>query len=370
MYKKRSLKFLIAFVVIVSVAGTAGFLVGQNVLTSKYQSERELNYRLNRSELDGLGEINGTIYVTGHKSPDADTVGSSIAYAALLQKLGYDARAVVLGGVNNETKYILASGGIEAPMMFSDASDCNMVLVDHSDYTHSAKGLQNAKVISIIDHHGDGSVITGNQIIYDARPLGSTATIIWIRYHNYGIEIEPHVAYAMVGSILSDTNNLTANTTTFADREALKELSKIAGIIDTDAMYQEMFQASLSYDGMTDEEIFFNDYKEYESNGTKYAIGCINAYDEESAKDLAKRIKKILPTAQTSKGMDLSFAQIRIFHDNISITHLVPSNEAAKEVIKNAFGNDAVYDGISYRLEPSISRKQVLVPAITEILQF
>ena len=58
-----------------------------------------------------------------------------------------------------------------------------------------------------------------------------------------------------------------------------------------------------------------------------------------------------------------------IFHDGISVTYLVPSNEAAAEVLETAFGDDAVYDGISYRLEPGISRKQVLVPAITGILE-
>ena len=73
----------------------------------------------------------------------------------------------------------------------------------------------------------------------------------------------------MVGSILSDTKNLQSNTTTFADREALKALSRLAGIWDTDAFYREMFQASLSYEGKTDEEIFFSDYKEYETGGKK-----------------------------------------------------------------------------------------------------
>lgn len=130
---------------------------------SKYQSEQELNFMLNRSDLDGLGEIEGTIYVTGHKSPDSDTVGSSIAYAALFKALGYDARPVVLGDINNETKYILETGGLETPMLLDDASGCNMVLVDHSEYIQSAEGLRDANVITFIDHHGDGSVTTGNQ---------------------------------------------------------------------------------------------------------------------------------------------------------------------------------------------------------------
>ena len=265
MNRKNNVWKWIAAVAVLILACAAGFLIGRSAADAKVHAAQELNYQLNRSELDGLLVPDGTIYVTGHKSPDSDTVGSAIAYAALLRKLGYDAVPVVLGPINHETRYVLETGGVDVPMLLEDASGCNMVLVDHSDYTQSAEGLRDANVITIIDHHGDGSVTTGNQLIYDARPLGSTATIIWLRYRNYGVEVDQKTAWAMVGSILSDTKNLQSNTTTFADREALRELSELAGISDTDALYQEMFKASLSYDGMMDEEIFFSDYKEYDA---------------------------------------------------------------------------------------------------------
>ena len=368
MQKKKWWIGLLMLLVLLAV-GAGCFFAGRNAEIVRSDAERELNILLNRSDLEGLGKIEGPIYVTGHKSPDSDTVGSSIAYARLLQKLGYDAQPVVLGSINPETRYVLEAAGLDTPELLEDASGCNMVLVDHSEYTQSANGLKDAYIVSIIDHHGDGAITTGNQLIYDARPLGSTATIVWIRYRNYGVELDQQTALVMLGSLLSDTKNLQSNTVTSADREALKVLSALAGISDTDAFYQEMFKASLSYDGMTDAEIFYSDYKEYENGGKKYSIGCINVYDEEGAKDMVERMVKLFPDVAESDGMDMSFAQISIFHDDISITFLVPSNEAAAEVIETAFPDTAVFDGAAFRFEPGISRKQVLVPAITNVLE-
>ena len=105
--KKQIICTLLAVIVASGAFGTGGFFVGKNDAQSEYRAESELNVKLNLSDLDGLGEIKGTIYVTGHKSPDSDTVGSSIAYAELLRQLGYDAKAVVAEKVNRETEYIL-----------------------------------------------------------------------------------------------------------------------------------------------------------------------------------------------------------------------------------------------------------------------
>lgn len=360
--------WITAIIAAIVVSAGAGYCIGrqQGYLIDK--SEDELNVRLNLSDLEGLGEIEGPIYVTGHKSPDTDTVGSSIGYAALLQKLGYDAHAVVLGDINKETRLVLEKAGVEIPPLLEDASGCNMVLMDHSEYSQSADGLQDANIISIIDHHGDGSVFTANQIIYDARPLGSTATIVWLRYRNYGQKPDKDVAYAMLGSILSDTRNFQGNVTE-ADREAAKELSSIAGITDFDSLYTEMYKALISHEGMTDEEIFFSDYKEYTAGGFNYSIGCVNVYDEEEAKELAGRMKTFMPSTKASTGMDMTFTQIGILHDDVSVSYLVPADDIADDVLKQAYGDTAEYDGTSYILRPGISRKKHLVPAITDILE-
>lgn len=368
---KKEQKIFKGTVIALSAAaiGVGCFFAGEAAASSRYKAEQEINIMLNKSDLDGLGEINGTIYVTGHKSPDSDTLGSSIAYAHLLNELGYDAQAVVLGEINNESKYIMNAAGLETPEILQDASGCNMVLVDHSEYMQSAEGLQDANIISIIDHHADGSVTTAGQLIYDARPFGATTTIVWMRYRNYGVTPDRQTALVMMGGIISDTKNLQSSNATYADKVALKELSELAGIKDVDAFYRDMYEASLSYEGMTDEEIFFSDYKEYESGGIKYSIGNINAYDEKSAKDLAERMQDVFPSVLESSGMDMAFAQINVFHDDVSFTCLIPSDDTAAEVLDAAFQNTAVHEGIWYKIEPCASRKKVVVPAITNILE-
>lgn len=62
-----------------------------------------------------------TIYVTGHKNPDSDSICSALSYAYLKCQLGDDARACRLGKVNYETQFILDKFKMEAPELISSA---------------------------------------------------------------------------------------------------------------------------------------------------------------------------------------------------------------------------------------------------------
>ena len=358
---KQSIALILALLLM--LGGALAEEAGQNL----WLTDPEQMFLANRSDLESLGEIEGKIYVFGHRNPDSDTVCSAIAYANLLNQLGYDAQAMILDKLNHETTYILKEAGVETPEILEDASGLNVILIDHADYAQSAPGLEDARILSIIDHHGAGTVSTGNQIIYDARPLGATATIVWMRYMNYGVPIDQVTAKLLLGALLSDTSNM-ASSKTAADRAALEYLRAQSGIEDTDAFYREIYKAFISYDGMTDEDIFNGDMRAYESGGTHFAIACVNAYDEEIARDLAERMKAILPSQAAAVGVDMAFAQISIYHDDISIVYLVPSDEVAAEVVKEAFGENSTFDGTSFIFNPGFSRRKVLVPRLSDAL--
>ena len=77
----------------------------------------------------------------------------------------------------------------------------------------------------------------------------------------------------------------------------------------------------------------------------------------------------VMPLTKPKTGMDMSFAMVSILHDDLSLTWLVASDEAAEEVLQTAFGDQAVRDGAAFRIEPYASRKAVFIPAITEVLE-
>ncbi|MCI1965207.1 MAG: putative manganese-dependent inorganic diphosphatase [Oscillospiraceae bacterium] len=59
--------------------------------------------------------MNETVYITGHKNPDTDSICSSIAYAELKKRLGVKAVPVRIGCINKETAFVLDYLGVKEP---------------------------------------------------------------------------------------------------------------------------------------------------------------------------------------------------------------------------------------------------------------
>ena len=70
-------------------------------------------------------------------------------------------------------------------------------------------------------------------------------------------------------------------------------------------------------------------------------------------------MKNVLPRSMKESGVDMVFAQINIFHDDVSVTYIVPYDGFAAQVIEAAFGESGVYDGTSYVFKPGMSRKRI-----------
>lgn len=64
--------------------------------------------------------MDNTIYITGHKNPDTDSICSVLAYAHLKRLQGYEVTPVRLGNINTETRFVLDRFGIKEPTLKYD----------------------------------------------------------------------------------------------------------------------------------------------------------------------------------------------------------------------------------------------------------
>ena len=367
--------YIIVSLILAILVGVCAFNAGKNSGNPKLQvqydellKKQEELQQLNRSSIEKMIKEDGPIYVIGHRSPDSDTVCTAIAYARFLNMLGYEAQPRINDKVNNETAFILKEAGVEVPEELIDASGLNIFLVDHSEYAQATEGMVDAHIVGVIDHHGVGTLQTGNQVVYEAKPIGATATIVWLDYLNYGLEIDKTTAHLLLGAVLSDTSNLSGSTTTKADAAAVKDLSVLAGIENVDEFYNKMHAEKISYKGMSNEEILFSDYKEYEAYGTKYGIGLVDSLNEESSKMLAEKMKEALKENFNKKDVDLMYASVGIREDGKKIDYIIPANELSESILKNAFPDYDEYDGTSYIFRSGLGRKTKFVPGLNEYL--
>lgn len=105
-----------------------------------------------------------------------------------------------------------------------------LILVDHFELTQTVQGIESAIVEEIVDHHRVGGIETLMPARVDCRPVGSSATIIALKFAEAGLEPSPKEAMLLLGAMISDTLLLTSPTTTEVDRKLAPQLAKRAGV--------------------------------------------------------------------------------------------------------------------------------------------
>ena len=298
------------------------------------------------------------VLVFGHKSPDTDSICSTLAMANLQTKLrGEEVIPCRLGELNEETKYALKYFEVEAPKFIEKVEEGqNVILVDHNEFSQSVDGIENAKIIAVVDHHRINNFQTSEPLLYYAQPVGCTATILLELFKANNIEIEPKIAGLMLSAIISDTLLLKSPTTTDKDKKAVEELAKIANV-DISKYGLDMLKAGTDLDKYTEDELIRLDAKCIEKEEIKYVIAQVNTV---SIPDVLKRKAKIeeeMNKEILAKGLSL-FVFV--------ITDIVNSNSEAivlgdrTELISKSYEIDndiAVMPGV-------VSRKKQILPLI------
>ena len=311
------------------------------------------------SQIKLKGRYKMEILVFGHKNPDTDTIMSAIAMANLENKKGKNAVACRLGNINKETKYALEYFKQQEPKLIESVEETQeVVLVDHNEFGQSVDGIENAKILRVVDHHKIGDFKTSEPLYYTSMPVGCTATIIYGMYEQEKIEIEPKIAGLMLSAIISDTLLFKSPTCTPLDVEVANKLAEIANI-DVNTYGLDMLKAGTDLSDFTPEELINIDSKPFSTNGVKYQVAQVNtACIEEVLKDKAT-IEIAMEKFSNANSIDVFVLLITDILENNSQILVVGSRQ---DVIEKAF-DVKLEDNMAF-LPGVVSRKKQVVPVI------
>ena len=300
-------------------------------------------------------------YVFGHKSPDSDSITSSIVMANLENELGNtEAKAYRLGSINKETEFILNYLGMDAPELLESIEDgADVILVDHNSPAESVDNLENANILKVVDHH-KLALATSYPLFLRFEPVGCTETILCKLYEENGVEISKEIATLMLSAIISDTLLLKSPTTTEDDKAAVEKLSKIAEI-DAEEYGLEMLKAGTDLSSFTIDEILSLDAKQIDFKNVKSIVNQVNTADISDVMAMKDELEEGMNNIIDEEELDLFM---------LLITDIVNSNSQVIALgkysclVEKAYG--VILENNTVLLEGVVSRKKQVVPIMTE----
>ena len=244
----------------------------------------------------------------------------------------------------------------------SEKTPKKVILVDHNEKLQSVEGLDEADIIEIFDHHNLGSITTNHPINFRNMSVGSTCTIVCSMFRERNVAVPKDIAGALLSGILSDTLILRSPTATPRDQECVKYLAEIAEV-DYEDYGMKLFKSGTSLEGMSKEDVLFNDYKLYSINDKNFAIGQFFTTNFDDIENELDSYVDVLDRVADSNNYTLVCLYVT---DIIKNGSYVIFNRKASGIM-NLIYQDIVEEG--YFVEGCLSRKKHIVPVVMEILE-
>ena len=252
--------------------------------------------------------------------------------------------------------------GLLSSQDINDRKKKEVILVDHNELDQSVDGLEEAKILEIVDHHKVGGINSSEPINIRNMAVGSTNTILYEMYKELKINPPHDIAGLMMAGIISDTLLFHSPTTTELDKEAVNELSTICKV-NPKEFSKKMFLQAASIEGKTIEEIIYNDFKAFNINKYKIGIGQMTVIDlNDVMKNRVRYTKTIEKLAKDNDYDIFMFCVTDIINNNTYVLY----NESAKNVLETVFEINHIDQG--FCLRGVVSRKKQIIPLLMDEL--
>ena len=330
-----------------------------NIREEKNTKNNKLNNKIKEKRKNKME----TVYITGHKNPDTDSIMSAIVLEDLYTKLGKNVVAIAQGTPSEETQFALDYIGLNAPKVVTTLEDGkHVILVDHNYHEESIGNFENIIIDEVIDHHAV-KLVVGYPLYYRAEPLGCTCTILYKMYKENNVEISQKMALAMLSAIISDSLLFKSPTYTKEDEMVVLELEKIAGV-NKEEYGLNLLKAGTNLSKYTIAERLNLDAKTADFNGSKVTVAQITTADLEEAFTEFDAYKAGIEKEVSENNLDLFM---------LLVTDIINSNSKVIAIGKMAHkveeGYNVKLENDTALLEGVISRKKQVIPVLTEIFK-
>ena len=238
-----------------------------------------------------------------------------------------------------------------------------VILVDHNERGQAIEGIEDAKIMEIIDHHRLGGIQTSEPIYTHQEPVGCTCTIVANMHWHRDIEIPPSIAGLLLSAIISDTVLFKSPTCTPYDKKTAEKLADIAGV-NLKEYGLAMLRAGAGVGDKTPAEIAKNDLKEFQFGEYKVAIAQTSVMDPKEVLDLEPQIVEFMKQNIEREGYDL---QLMMLTDILEDTTYLIFAGSPRTLIGEAFHRDT--SGTHIVLPNTLSRKRQIVPPLSEAVK-
>ena len=238
-----------------------------------------------------------------------------------------------------------------------------VILVDHNERGQAVEGIEEAKILEIIDHHRLGGIQTSEPIFTHAEPVGCTATIVANMHWQNDVDIPASIAGLLLSAILSDTVLFKSPTCTPYDKKTAERLAEIAGV-DIQEYGMAMLKAGSGIGDMTPAEIAKNDLKEFQIGDYRVIVSQISVMDPKEVMDIEPQLIEAMQNICDKEGFDLSLVMVT---DILQEATYLLFTGSPKTLIGEAFKKDA--SGTHIYLPGVMSRKKQVIPPLSEAVK-
>lgn len=235
-----------------------------------------------------------------------------------------------------------------------------IIMVDHNESGQSVPGLQEAEILEILDHHRLDAPKTRNPITILASPVGSTCTIVYSQFRQYGITPDPVTAQVMLAGLVSDTVMLKSPTTTATDRETAAELCK-AGGVEFEAFCHELFSEGSSLSNLDVEKAVGGDFKMYDEENVRFGIGQVEVTTLDDVEEVKEKYLAELESVKEKEKLGWAMLLVTDVLSDDSVLLVT-------DFSKNYRFSYAEKEKGVYLLPGVLSRKKQLLPEVLRVL--